>query len=116
MFEKLFKAKGNESEEEGFEELMAMTKEEPESVEPVNEAYAVESVGSVIATESLMALCDPEFYKKIKKFEDVESDDIPDYIFKDLCHDIGKNILKTCRIEYKVNMVEGTVEFVAVKK
>jgi hypothetical protein len=117
MLEKLFKAKYNKNEEDGFEELMTMTKEElEERVEPLNEAYPINEVGSVVSDGTLMALCDPAFYEKIKSFKEVSVDEMPDYIYKDLCHEIGKRILAGCRIEYKIDMMQDKVKFIAVRK
>ena len=116
MLEKLFKAKKADSEEDGFEELMKMTKEElDDRVEPLNEAYPIDEVGSVISDGTLMALCDPAFYEKIKAFKEVTVDEIPDYIYKDLCHEIGKRVLAECRIEYKIDMMHDKAKFIAVK-
>ena len=119
----LNKLKHKENEEEAYEELerdlKAMREEEPEEkVEPVNEAYHIDDVGSVsiAATMDLLKLCDADIYDKIQRIEPVDDDEIPDYIIKDLCMEIGRRMLKKCTIKYRYNAVNDEVIFVAVKK
>ena len=119
----LNKLKHKEDEAEAYEELerdlKAMREEETEEkVEPVNEAYRVDEVGSVSvrATMDLLRMCNKDIYDKIQRIEPVDDNEIPDYIYKDLCMEIGRRMLKKCTIKYRYNAVEDEVIFVAVKK
>lgn len=115
MFEKLFKAKGMDSEEEGFEELCRM-REEDENVEPVNEAYPVNEAGMVRASMGLLSMCDSDIYNKIQRIEPIDHDELPDYIYKDLCREIGERVIKDCDIRYQFDAVRDEVRFVAVSR
>lgn len=82
-------------------------KEEPEIVDDLR------NMGSIEATIDLMKMCNPEFVDKVLKGKGVDIDELPDYIYKDLCHDIGKKILARCRIKYRVDIASDSVKFVA---
>lgn len=124
MFNKgyLNKLKLKHNEAEAFDELerdlKAMREEEPvekEDVEPVNEAYPVHEVGAINATLDLLKMCNNDIYEKIQKIEPISHDELPDYIYKDLCRKIGEEIIKNCEIRYRFDALRDEVIFVAVK-
>lgn len=98
------------NEKREFKEMLKEVKEEPEIVDDIR------NMGSIEATIDLMKMCNPEFVDKVLKGKGVDIDDLPDYIYKDLCHDIGKKILARCRIKYLVDIATDSVEFVAEVK
>lgn len=119
----LNKLKHKEDEEEAYEELerdlKAMREEEcgkDEEVEPVNEAYPVNEVGSIAATLDLLKLCNNDIYEKVQRIEPISNDELPDYVYKDLCREIGERMIKQCDIQYRFDAVRDNVIFVAVKK
>lgn len=94
-------------EKRDFKEMLTEVKEEPAIVD------SIRNMGSIEATIDLMKMCDPDFVGKILKGNDISTDDLPDYIYKDLCQDIGKKVLARCRIKYCVDVENDSVKFVA---
>lgn len=95
------------NEKREFKEMLKEVKEEPEV------ANDIRNMGSIEATIDLMKMCNPEFVDKVLKGKGVDIDELPDYIYKDLCHDIGKKVLARCRIKYRIDIATDSVEFVA---
>ena len=117
MFKKFLKAKSIDDEREAFEALMAIGEEEdePRMVEPVNEAYPVDVIGEAKSNMRIIKTCNPEFIGKIIHVEPIEAKDIPDYIYEDLCKDIGERMLKNCAIEYSINAMTDEIRVIAKK-
>lgn len=95
------------NEKREFKEMLKEVKEEPAIVDDLR------NMGSIEATIDLMKMCNPEFVDKVLKGNGVDIDDLPDYIYKDLCHDVGKKVLARCRIKYRVDIATDSVKFVA---
>ena len=115
MFKKFLKAKSIDDEREAFEALMAIGEEEPRIVEPVNEAYPVDVLGEAKSNMRIIKTCNPEFVGKIIRVEPIEAKDIPDYIYEDLCKDIGERMLNNCAIEYSINAMTDEIRVIAKK-
>lgn len=115
MFKKFLKAKSIDDEKEAFEALMALRDDEPRMVEPINEAYPVDVLGEAKSNMRILRTCNPEFVGKIIRVEPIKAKDIPDYIYEDLCKDIGERMLKNCTIEYSINAMTDEIRVIAKK-
>lgn len=116
VWDKFRKIKKMESELDALDALCDFVNEKREFKEVKEEPAIVDdlrNMGSIEATIDLMKMCNPEFVDKVLKGKGVDIDELPDYIYKDLCHDIGKKVLARCRIKYRVDIASDSVKFVA---
>lgn len=116
VWDKFRNIKKMEDELEALDALCDFVNEKQELKEVKEEPAIVDDIrnmGSIEATIDLMKMCNPEFVDKVLKGKGVDIDELPDYIYKDLCHDIGRKILARCRIKYRIDIATDSVEFVA---
>lgn len=116
VWDKFRHIKKMENELEALDALCDFVNEKQELKEVKEEPAIVDDIrnmGSIEATIDLMKMCNPEFVDKVLKGKGVDIDELPDYIYKDLCHDIGRKILARCRIKYRIDIATDSVEFVA---
>ena len=116
VWDKFRNIKKMESELEALDALCDFVNEKREFKEVKEEPPIVDDIrnmGSIEATIDLMKMCNPEFVDKVLNGKGIDIDDLPDYIYKDLCHDIGKKVLANCRIKYRVDIATDSVKFVA---
>jgi len=111
MHEAYIKARMNKNEEEGFNELaeiietgIAQTKKETYSEWREKKVAEIDRDRKTLArigySMGLLELCEKGLYNKIKKGEAITVADLPAFVWKELCQEVGAKILESCTIDY----------------
>ena len=87
MHEAYIKARMNVNEEEGFNEL----------AEIIETGIAQ---ASLVYNMGLLELCEKGLYDKIRKKEKISVSDLPSFVWKEICQEIGAKILESCTLDY----------------
>lgn len=111
MHEAYIKARMNKNEEEGFNELaeiietgIVQTRKETYSEWREKRVAEIDRDRKVLARISysmgLLELCEKGLYDKIKKKDKIVISDLPPFVWKELCQEVGAKILESCTLDY----------------
>ena len=111
MHEAYIKARLNKNEEEGFNELaeiietgIAQTKKETYDEWREKRVKEIDrdrkTMASLVYNMGLLELCEKGLYDKIRKKEKISVSDLPSFVWKEICQEIGAKILESCTLDY----------------